>query len=59
MKISNCCGSERVDEDIMICPVCKDHCDIEFGCDECGEPCDESEICDECKNKTAAVTAVQ
>jgi len=30
MKISNCCGAEMCEwEDIMICPNCQEHCEVE------------------------------
>ena len=30
IAVSCCCADEGVDEDVMICPTCRDHCDIEW-----------------------------
>ena len=36
---SNCCGHQMGNgyEDILICPECKEHCEIEAICCDCGQ----------------------
>jgi hypothetical protein len=49
MSISNCCGA-YVDEDILICSECKEHCEaIPSECSECGsENINDEGVCEEC-----------
>lgn len=43
VSLSNCCGAD-VDDDILICPACKEHCDVS-DCDTCdGTGLDQSAI---------------
>jgi len=34
LQQSNCCGDETVDSDILICPSCKEHCELDK-CERC------------------------